>query len=614
MRLSTSLELALAAGWFFAPGVHSLPQSQQKRRASSIKFRSAPRTRAEGTAPKYNVFAATGKTDIDLTSSQDLIYIADVTVAGHDYPVQLDTGSSDLWIQTDSGLTGTTFTEFNLKLTYGTGYADGSVVRGKVDFAGFTVDDQACLDAIMAENPVLNLGAKGILGLGFTRLSNIDSTVNQTGQSWGRSLLYNIFSQDSSVPNFVTFLLTRSNDPEAPQEGSFTISETEDSYSAVTNQPRINTWPVNAPARWNILLDSFIVGNKKFSVGTTVKGVSGGKAVILLDSGTSFTYAPDTVVNALYRGLTGASLNNKLGQWTLPCDTRIEVTLTIGGQAYNLHPLDMVVRSTVDKSVCVGTFIPMSTPIAAGEFDWLVGANVLRSFYTLYDFGDPVHNAPEGNSPTVQLMQLRTAAESAQDFFKIRGGDPPTTTNSTDNTGNNNSSEPEDGGSTVTDDQSTDGSGGKGAGSTGGSSSGSSDPTVGSNISASIRTSIQKVVDYMPAVLGILGVNVAIFVLLLIGGIIWVVRKRKSARRGPIALGGGSGDYKAVATTEAGSMRQRGGLPNTPLTPTTPTHQDGLIAGQAPAPQYDSSSLPMRRGMLRPAPIDVGDARHSSAY
>ncbi|TDL29885.1 hypothetical protein BD410DRAFT_45431 [Rickenella mellea] len=43
--------------------------------------------------------AGTGNNDVGLTSAHDLLYIANITVGGVDYPVQLDTGSSDLWIK-----------------------------------------------------------------------------------------------------------------------------------------------------------------------------------------------------------------------------------------------------------------------------------------------------------------------------------------------------------------------------------------------------------------------------------------------------------------------------------------------------------------------------------
>lgn len=42
--------------------------------------------------------------------------------------------------------------------------------------------------------------------------------------------------------------------------------------------------------RWNVLLDSFFVGTKALSVSTTVHSAPSNKAVVLLDSGTSYTY------------------------------------------------------------------------------------------------------------------------------------------------------------------------------------------------------------------------------------------------------------------------------------------------------------------------------------
>lgn len=86
-----------------------------------------------------------------------------------------------------------------------------------------TVPSQAFLDVSAATNPALSYGADGILGLGFTSLSNIDSAINKTGASWGRSLLYNAFLDNPSEPNFITFVLQRSTEPNDDVTGAFTI-------------------------------------------------------------------------------------------------------------------------------------------------------------------------------------------------------------------------------------------------------------------------------------------------------------------------------------------------------------------------------------------------------
>jgi hypothetical protein len=45
------------------------------------------------------------------------------------------------------------------------------------------------------------------MGLGFTSLSRIDALVNKTGSSSGRSLLYNLFSDNPNEPNFMAISL-----------------------------------------------------------------------------------------------------------------------------------------------------------------------------------------------------------------------------------------------------------------------------------------------------------------------------------------------------------------------------------------------------------------------
>lgn len=86
-----------------------------------------------------------------------------------------------------------------------------------------SIPKQALLDVNSATNPALSYGADGILGLGFTSLSSIDSAINHTGAAWGRSLLYNAFLDNPSEPNFITFALERSDDPNNAVQGSFTI-------------------------------------------------------------------------------------------------------------------------------------------------------------------------------------------------------------------------------------------------------------------------------------------------------------------------------------------------------------------------------------------------------
>lgn len=74
-------------------------------------------------------------------------------------------------------------------------------------------------------NPALSYGAEGILGLGFTSLSTIDALVNRTKSDRGRSLLYTMFEDNKSQPNFIAFALQRSTHEEDDVDGSFSIGK-----------------------------------------------------------------------------------------------------------------------------------------------------------------------------------------------------------------------------------------------------------------------------------------------------------------------------------------------------------------------------------------------------
>lgn len=68
------------------------------------------------------------------------------------------------------------------------------------------------------------------------------------------------------------------------------IGELDPAYTAISGNGHIPTWPINNPYRWNLLLDAVIV-NETITVPTTkVSGAPSNKAVVLMDSGSSYTY------------------------------------------------------------------------------------------------------------------------------------------------------------------------------------------------------------------------------------------------------------------------------------------------------------------------------------
>ncbi|KAF9485360.1 aspartic peptidase A1 [Pholiota conissans] len=428
----------------------------------------------------------------DLNTVHDLIYLANITVAGVDYPVQLDTGSSDLFIKADTTpIPNVNETTISYNLTYAIGWASGHVAYAPVEFVGISVPSQAFLDADKVNNPAIGYGAQGIAGLGFTRLSSIDLVINSTSSSAGRSLLFNLFAANPQEQNFIAFSLQRTLDDDASDtdevEGTFAIGELEPQYAAIAGNEHIPTWPINNPYRWNLLLDALIV-NDSITVPTTkVVGAPSNKAVILMDSGSSYTYAPVDICKAIYGNVPGASYDASLGYWRVPCSAEIDMALQIGGQVFPIHPLDVNPSTAIDHTLCIGSFVPSSFSIG-NDFDWLVGDNFLRSVYSVYDFGDFDASGEMGN-PYMKLLSIIDADEASADFHKARGGTPRTNITYTGLNGI------------------------------------SVAPSF--SISTDISESLEMIGKFIPAMLGIVALNALILIVCCIVWLVSFVRKRR---------------------------------------------------------------------------------------
>jgi saccharopepsin len=225
------------------------------------------------------------------------------------------------------------------------------------------------MDISSAVNPALSYGANGILGLGFTSLSTIDALVNQTGGATGRSLLYNAFAANTSEPNFIAFALERSSaaGTDDAVQGSFAIGEFEPAYAAVNDTPKIPTWPVVSPTRWNVLVEAVIVNQTIITLGTNVTGAPSNRAVTLLDSGTSYTsvalargigvrltrvgrYASEDLCNSIYGGIAGAHYDATLGQWVVPCNVEVDMAVQIGYARFRMNVVLMLICIGVARS------------------------------------------------------------------------------------------------------------------------------------------------------------------------------------------------------------------------------------------------------------------------
>ena len=103
----------------------------------------------------------------------------------------------------------------------------------------------------------VNRDGSGLIGLGPNYGSQVSDAV---GDSSGDAVSDRIFQQNTSTPNYITFLLGRNDDPTDPPTGDLTVGELMSGYENVTSQPKLSVSSVSSAEienqHWQILLDA----------------------------------------------------------------------------------------------------------------------------------------------------------------------------------------------------------------------------------------------------------------------------------------------------------------------------------------------------------------------
>jgi saccharopepsin len=123
--------------------------------------------------------------------------------------------------------------------------------------------------------------------------------------------------------------LEREGDQANTVQGSLGVGEIAPEYANISSTAHIPLFPPQGSTRWTVLLDSFAVNGVENTVTSSVTNVPSGRVSVLLDSGTTYSYAGPAVANAIYSGVPGAVLNSTLSQWQVPCSAGIRLTLWI---------------------------------------------------------------------------------------------------------------------------------------------------------------------------------------------------------------------------------------------------------------------------------------------
>ncbi|KAH7334923.1 aspartic peptidase domain-containing protein [Rhizoctonia solani] len=401
-----------------------------------------PRTIPSGLQRRgFSILAAAG--DATLTNRENNIYTTTAQIKGKDIVLQVDTGSSDTWVYPTSSTQdlysdAVIHEDLPLTLSYGRGQVAGYVSQMTMSFAGYTVTNQSLLlitkekDMSLIEANLTN----GLLGLGFDTLSSIAGTVSQkTQQTWGRTLLSNIFISDPTTPNHVAFRLDRHEDGNNTDVGAFDVGTFAAGLESVNNTAEIPIFSSNARQNlyWNVLVDGVTLNGQAQTLKSTVNGGTqtppAGKVSAVLDTGYSLPQLSPELAHALYSAMGGVLVDDGTNTtYAVPCMAEAQLVFSIGGHTIPIHPLDLTQIQTVtttrgtNYTMCINAYQPFSSNAGGGEVDYILGDAFLRNVYSVYDYGDFVQGfsgLAQGN-PYIKLLPLTDPTAASAEFKTAR--------------------------------------------------------------------------------------------------------------------------------------------------------------------------------------------------
>ncbi|THH23116.1 hypothetical protein EUX98_g8061 [Antrodiella citrinella] len=388
---------------------------------------------------KRGLFSRASGSIIPVQNTHNAEYISNITLGGRQIPVLLDTGSSDLWVT--GTVPNTTDLGKSVSLNYAVGNAHGDIHTADLEFAGYTVQDQAYLLVQDTSGFNMDIGAQGfegLIGLG----PNTGSTIlDEVDNDTGNSVLDRIFSQNTTSSNYLTILLNRLGDAADNINGTLTLSELVPGYENVTSMPKLPVDMVHkltdADQHWQVYTDvNGVIGpdGQPIEISSIVPSAPDGQLVVIFDSGYTLPQVPRAMSDAIYGRVQGAIYSETSEAWTIPCSQEVNLTIKFGGLEYPIHPLDTSSSdfNMVDATgnpVCIGAFQPITSAFSLlGEYDIILGMAFMRNAYTLLDYGNWIKDSSvDQDDPFVQLLSVTNAAAAHQDFVKTRLGGVDTT-------------------------------------------------------------------------------------------------------------------------------------------------------------------------------------------
>ncbi|EIW67855.1 hypothetical protein TREMEDRAFT_39997 [Tremella mesenterica DSM 1558] len=365
--------------------------------------------------------------------------------------LQVDLGSSDLWVASDlctSSDCASAPALFNTSLsldsgqsvnwTYESGAVSGEIFWEEMALGNFTIGYQAFVAAQTVTQEDLSGGAfSGVLGLALPANSFILKQIpGTTGSSAdGATFLDNLFGLGSAAPTERLFSLSLERREDVRTSSFLGIGTTFDTYcpkpcsppsSPIVAQPQLG---VTGYTHWRIQLQSITAttwSDPQHGLGGQVTTVTLGASQVdtskstplaVLDSGgVQILVGYKPFADSIY-SIYGIQASSD-GIYRLPCTQQLALTFTFAETEYSVHPLDMSWADSADPSqqTCIGAIQYSSTLGSTGDF--ILGSSFLKNVYSIFQYPDTMRTTVW--QPSVGLVSLTNASLASQEFYAVR--------------------------------------------------------------------------------------------------------------------------------------------------------------------------------------------------
>ncbi|KAG7399301.1 hypothetical protein PHYBOEH_009227 [Phytophthora boehmeriae] len=354
------------------------------------------------------VSSASNSNAVDMENYQGTIYFADIQVDGSSFVVQVDTGSSDLWLSCYyvSGSTCQSSCPSGAStISYGSGDVcvegtSGDIKFGNVAVANYVVGvAQGSNVNPSNSNSLLAGDAEGLFGLAYSSLATLPTP-------GGQFIDY--------VKSFSMYLTQEDN-----SDGSFLLLNGVD--DALISSNGWTSYTINlkssTPTHWTIGMTAMQIGNSTavFPCSTA----SSGSCDSIVDSGTSLLAMPSSIYSSFVDTYLSACQEYSSGSGIYMCSSDVELprlALTFGDVTFYLEKDDYVIN--LGANMVIVEVQATSSSSGAYANTWIIGETFLKIFYTSYNVNESVTFYCVENStctPGSQAVSLPASSDSSGD-------------------------------------------------------------------------------------------------------------------------------------------------------------------------------------------------------